>query len=100
LGHAHGTELRRADVGHDARQVADLAVGVEQAGLFLAGVAKAKQLHVLVAFLVGGFNTSRGRPTGRTPRPWKTNSLPCTASRRATRFLPACRSGPSGSWRA
>ena len=42
---ADAAELRRADVRHHAAQVAQLAVEVDEAGFFLAGVAIANQFH-------------------------------------------------------
>jgi hypothetical protein len=46
LGEAAGGQHGAVDILHDARQVSDFAVGVDDAGLLAAGCAIADELHV------------------------------------------------------
>ena len=48
LGEAAGGQHGAVDILHDARQVSDFAVGVDDAGLLAAGRAIADELHVTI----------------------------------------------------
>ncbi len=52
LGEALGRNRLGVDVLHDARQVADLAFGIDDAGLFAAGGAIADELHSVLPLSV------------------------------------------------
>ncbi len=45
LGEAAGSQHGAVDIRHDARQVSDFAVGVDDAGLLAAGRAIADEFH-------------------------------------------------------
>ena len=56
------SELRRVDVFDDAAEVTQLAIGIDQARFFLAGVAITNEFHAFSSFL--GLTKKSGRLQG------------------------------------